>query len=64
MLTSFLLRLRADRLAVGEYVGELEPIATGDRCVFRDLGELLDRLNDAVREAGADDADSTPEPAG
>jgi hypothetical protein len=44
MFTSYVIRLRTDRLALGELVGELEPVATGERVAFRDVGDLVNEL--------------------
>lgn len=41
MLVTLVIRLRPEKLAVGEFVGEIEHVGDGSHELFRDLGELL-----------------------
>ena len=57
MMVAYVLRLRAEALARGAVVGELEDVDTGTRHVLRSADELLAFL--AVPRASSDDL---PEP--
>ncbi|MDA8400681.1 MAG: hypothetical protein M0008_11685 [Actinomycetota bacterium] len=41
MLISYVLRLRADELALGHVVGEVEAVASGQRFVVRSMEQMM-----------------------
>jgi hypothetical protein len=51
VLLTLVVRLRPDELALGEFVGEVESVGSGERAVVRGLSELAG----FARQVAADD---------
>jgi hypothetical protein len=51
---SFLLRLRAEQLSLGEMVGEVEDVRTGERQLLRRTADLVEFCRRVVTGASPD----------
>lgn len=58
MLVTFVVRLVGERLAQGEFVGEVEHVATGGQAMVREVSDLVGFAREAAAAEPAPRADA------